>query len=114
MDRGIVGRRGLAAQDPTGSKLLPESRVARIVAILRLFLRVEVLEIAEELVEAVHGRQEFVAVAEVVLAELPGRIAERLQELGNGRITCLQADRGSGYPDLGKPGTQGCLAGYER
>ena len=40
-----------------------EFRVLRIVRVLRLFLGVEVIEVAEELVEAVHGRQEFVAVA---------------------------------------------------
>ena len=51
-----------------------------------LVLGIEVIEVAEELVEAMHGGQEFVAVAEMVLAELPGRIALRLQQLSNGRI----------------------------
>ena len=41
----------------------------------RVFHRVEVVEVAEELVEAVHGRQELVAVAQVVLAELAGGVA---------------------------------------
>ncbi len=41
-----------------------------IVELFRLLLRVEVVEIAEPLVEAMHGRQELVAVAQVVLAEL--------------------------------------------
>ena len=41
-----------------------------IVELLGLLLRVEVVEVAEPFVEAVHRRQELVAVAEVVLAEL--------------------------------------------
>ena len=44
---------------------------------LRLLLGVEVVKIAEELVEAVRRRQDVVAVAEVVLAELPGHVALR-------------------------------------
>ena len=40
-----------------------------------IFHRIEVIEIAEELVEAVHRRQELVLVAKVVLAELAGGIA---------------------------------------
>jgi len=41
--------------------------------------RVEVIEVAKELIESVHGRQELVAVAQVVLAELAGGIAHRLE-----------------------------------
>ena len=53
--------------------LLPELGVLRVVVGLRLLLGVQVVEVAEELVEAVHRRQVRVAVAEVVLAELTGR-----------------------------------------
>ena len=56
-----------------------------VVGMLGLVLSVEVVEVAEELVKAVHGGQELVAVAEVVLAELAGHVAERLQEVGDGR-----------------------------
>ena len=52
----------------------------------RLVLGVQMIEVAEELVEAVHGRQELVAIAEMVLAELSGRVALRLEQLGNGRV----------------------------
>ena len=44
-------------------------------------LGVEVIKIPEELVESVNGRQKLVAVAEMVLTELPGHIAERLQQV---------------------------------
>src|SRR6476659_9016603 len=47
-------------------------QVLRVVGMAGIFHRVEVIEIAEELVEAVHRRQELVLVAEMVLAELAG------------------------------------------
>jgi hypothetical protein len=40
----------------------------------------------------VHGRQEPVLVAEVVLAELTGRVAERLEQIGDRRVLGLQPD----------------------
>ena len=52
-----------------------EHHVARVVLVLGLFFGVEVVEVAEELVKTVVGRQELVLVAEVVLAELAGGIA---------------------------------------
>ena len=55
---------------PRGPKRFAELRVLRIVGVLRLLLGIEVIEVAEELVEAVVGRQELVLVAEMVLAEL--------------------------------------------
>jgi hypothetical protein len=42
---------------------------------LRIFTSVEVIENAEKFVEAVIGRQMVVAIAEVVLAKLSGRVA---------------------------------------
>jgi hypothetical protein len=56
---------------------------------LRVLLGVQVVEVAEELVEPVHRREELVPVAEVVLTELPGRVAEGLQQLGDRRILRL-------------------------
>ena len=47
----------------------------RVVELLGLLFGVEVVQVAEELVEAVHGRQVLVLVAEVVLAELAGGVA---------------------------------------
>ena len=67
---------------------------------------VQVVEEAEELVEAVVGRQEFVLVAEVVLAELAGGVAQRLQQLGDGGILGLQAEVGSRHADLAQAGAE--------
>src|SRR5579863_635790 len=36
----------------------------------------------------------------MVLAELPGGVAEWLQHLGNGRVFFLEADGRAGHPDL--------------
>jgi len=67
--------------DAARSEALLELGIRRIGALLRLLLGIEVIEIAEEFVEAVIGRQVFVAVSEMVLAELAGRLAERLQRI---------------------------------
>jgi hypothetical protein len=79
-----------------------EHHVAGVVLVLRLFFGVQVVQIAEELIEAVVGRQVFVAVAEVVLAELAGGVAERLEHDGDGRVFGPQAELGPGQPDLGQ------------
>ena len=110
----IVGVGRLAAQHAARAELLPKARVSRVVEVLGLLLGVQVVEVAEELVEPVHGRQVLVPVAEVVLAELPGGVAERLQQLRDRRIAVLQPDRGGRHADLGEPGAQRRLAGDER
>ena len=102
-----------AVQHAARAELLLERRILRIVGQLRLFLGVQVIEVAEELVEAVHGRQVLVPVAEVVLAELAGGVAERLEQFGDGRIFLLQADRGAGHADLGQAGADRVLAADE-
>src|SRR5271155_2466231 len=63
-----------------------EGWVLGIVAKLGFFFGIEVVEVAEELIEPVDGGKVFVAVSQMVLAELAGGVAERLQELGDGRI----------------------------
>ena len=78
---------------PRGPNISLELGVARVVPLLGLLLGVEVVEVAEELVEAVDRRQELVLVAEVVLAELAGRVAVRLEQLGDRRVLLLEADR---------------------
>ena len=55
----------------------------RVVPMRRVLHRVEVVQVAEKFVEAVHGRQKPVQIAEVVLAELAGRISHGLENLGD-------------------------------
>ena len=80
----------------------------------RLFLGVEVVQVAVEFVEPVNGRQELVAVAEVVLAELAGGVSERLEQLGDRRVFLPQAEGCARQADFGQPGAQAMLAGDER
>ena len=87
---------GPAVQDAARAELLLELGVLRIVRVLRLLLRVQVVEVAEELVEAVGGGQELVAVAQVVLAELAGDVTQRLEQLGDRRVFGPQAEVGAG------------------
>ena len=79
----------------------------------RVFHRVEVIEVAEELVEAVDGGQELVAIAEVVLAELAGGVALRLERRGDGAGLGRQADLGARLADGGHAGADRQLAGDE-
>ena len=71
------------------------------------------IEVAEELVEAMLRRQHLVAVAEVVLAELAGDVALRLEQVGDGRVFRLQAFGRAGQPDLGEAGANRRLPGDE-
>ena len=53
---------------------------------------VEVMENAAELVKTMPGWKMLVEIAQVVLAELAGREAERLQQASKRRILFLHAD----------------------
>ena len=99
---------------PRGPNLAQIGRVLRIVRQLRLLLGVEVVEVAEELVEAVDRRQRLVAVADVVLAELAGGVAEVLEQAADRGIELAHAHRRAGKADLGQAGADAVLAGEER
>ena len=92
---------------------LLERGVLRVVRVLRLFLGVQVIEVAEELVEAVHRGQELVLVAQMVLAELAGRVTERLQQFRDRRVFRAEPDIGARHPDFGQAGADRVLAGDE-
>ena len=92
---------------PRGPIICFECRIARIEPVLRILFRIQVIQVAEEFVEAMDGGQIFVAIAEMVLAELPGCVAERLQSLGNGDIAILQPDLRAGNADFRQTGAQG-------
>ncbi len=88
-----------------------EHHVAGIVFVLRLLFRIQVIQVAEELVEAVVRRQMLVLVAQVILAELARRVALRLQQRGDRRVFLLQAEIGAGKTDLRQPGAEYALTG---
>jgi hypothetical protein len=99
-------------EDAAGAEPLAELREVvggGVVRELRLLLGVQVVEVPEELVEPVHGRQELVAVPEVVLAELPRRVADGLEQLGDRRVLRRQADGRAGHAHLAQPGAVDAL-----
>ena len=106
-----VGRPGV--DQVARADLVAVGRIVREGVPVRIRHRVEVVEVAEELVEAVHRRQELVQVAEVVLAELPGGVALRLQRGGDGDGLGRHADVGAGLADGGHAGADRQLAGDE-
>ena len=65
------------------------------------------IEVAEELVEAVHRGQMLVPVALVVLAELSGGVALALEDRGHRHVGLLPAFLGAGQADLGHAGADG-------
>src|SRR5262249_24878223 len=103
-----------ALQDASGSELLLERRVLGVVRVLGLLLGVQVIEVTEELVEAVGRRKELVLLAEMVLSELPCCVSQLLEELGNGRILFLKAEVSARQSDLRQAGSDGRLSGDER
>ena len=110
----LVGRPGM--HHPARSKSIAEVReilLVRVVLHFRLFFGVEVIEVAEELVEAVVGRQHVVEIAEMVLAELAGRVALVLEAGGDGDELLRHADRRARDADLGEAGAIDALPGDE-
>ena len=112
--RRVVHVRGLAVEQAARAEGRLELRVLRIIRVFGLLLGVEVVEVAVELIEATHRRQEFVAVAEMVLAELRRGVAQRLEQLGDRGVLVLNALLRAGHADLEQPGAEGSLAEDER
>ncbi len=110
---GIVDVGRLAFQDAARAEFGAIGRVLRIVGQFRFFLGVEMVQIAEELVEAVHGRQRFIAIANVVLAELARGIPEVLEQPADRGIQLTHAHRRAGEAHLRQPGANAVLAGEE-
>jgi len=65
-------------QHASGPKSRKERGILGIVGQFRFFFRVQVIEIAEELVKSMHGRQKFIPIAQMVFAKLTGGVAEWL------------------------------------
>src|SRR4030095_1745636 len=103
----------LHSSTPRGPNLAINVGVLRVVRQFRLFGCVQVIERAVELVEPMNGRQEFIPVAEVVLAELAGGVALGLEQLGDGHVAGLESLGGAGHADCGIAGAQAALPGDE-
>src|SRR5262245_64385155 len=95
----------------TRTEAFSKGRILGIIHIFRLLLRIEMIQISEEFVEAVLRRQELVLISKVVLAKLSGGVAERLEHLGDGRILRPKSDVCAGQAYFRQPGMDGRLAG---
>ena len=104
----------LAVEHTAWTILLFELGIFRVVVGLRLFFGIQVIQVAEELVEPVHRRQVLVLIAEVVLAELSGRVALLLKEVGNGRRPVRDALRAARHADGQQARTERMLSEDER
>ena len=71
------------------------------------------VEIAEELIEAVNGRQILVAVSQMVFAKLTRSVTEGLQEFCNGRVLRLQTYGRARDANLGQARAESALSGDE-
>ena len=99
--------RGFALQHTARQCEVVQLRELVGVGVVELFgflFRVEVIEVAVELIEAVHRRQVLVLVAEVVLAELAGSVAEWFEQLGDRRVLGGPSDIGTRHSDLAHAG----------
>ena len=85
----------------------------RIIGMTRILHRVEVIQVPEEFIEAVDRGQELVQIAQVILPELAGRIAHRLQHRRDRGCLFRHADRRPRLPDCRQTGADRDLAGDE-
>src|SRR5205814_7767019 len=105
--------RRVAVEHAARAEPLLERGVLRVVGVLGLLFGIQMVEVAEELVEAVDRRDELVAVAEVVLAELARRVALRLEQVGDRRVLVGEPLGSAREADLQQPGADRRLAGDE-
>ena len=89
-------------------------RAAVDVGEAHLLHRIEVIEIAPEFLEPVRGRQRIGVIAEVVLAELAGRVALVEQELRDARRSRAQIRDRAGQFRKEQSHAIGSHAGDER
>ena len=97
----LVGRQ--AVHDASRPEFLEKSGIFGIVDFFRFLFRVQVIEVAEELVESVRRWQVFIPVAKVVLSELAGRVAQRFEQFRDGGIFCCRPSVEPGMPTFVMP-----------
>jgi hypothetical protein len=104
---------GKRVDDTARPEPLMELGILGVMVSLGLLFRIEVVEVAVELVEAVNGRQVFIAVAEVVFAELTGGVTLVLQQVTEGRRPVRDPVLGAGHPDGEEARAEGVLTENE-
>jgi len=102
---------GPGVQHAAGPELLAELGILWVVRQFGFLFGVEVIQVAEELVEAVHRGQVLVAVAEVVLSELASGVALRFERPSR---SSGPAPAGPSGPRAGPPWSGRCGTGSGR
>ena len=113
IDCGIVNVRRLASEHAARTEFSAIGRILRIVGQLRLFLGIEMVEVAKELIKAVYRRQRWVAIPDVVLAELPCGVAEVLEQTADRGIELTHTHRRTRESDFAEPAPHNVLTGEE-
>ncbi|MND76385.1 hypothetical protein D3C80_680320 [compost metagenome] len=98
---------------PTWAVLFAKLWIFRVVVGFRFLFGVHVVQVAEEFIEAVVGRQVLVAVAQVVLAELAGGVALLLHHIAQGRRPVRDAVLRAGHANGQQAGAKRMLAENE-
>jgi hypothetical protein len=104
VDRGVIFVSSPTVNDAARQKKRSEPWVFRIIGVFWLLFGVQVVQIAEELIKTVDTRQKLIAVAQMVLAELGGRVSQGLQDLGHGRVFEAQSHIRPGSTHFRKAG----------
>ena len=114
--RAFVLRRtiGSAGNNSTRVELLAELRISRAIGIFKVFIAVEMVEVAEVLVEAMPVRQVLFQIAKMILAKLSSGVALCLQDLGERDVFLLQSGRRARRADRCQAGANRKLARQER
>ena len=92
-----------ALQYASRAKTLLKRWILRIIGVFRLIFGIQMIKVPEEFIEAMNGRQEFVSITQMVLPELPGRIALRFEQFGDGRVLRRQPLFAPGNPTFNSP-----------
>src|SRR5215469_2913224 len=111
VDRRIVNIAGHGGHQVARPDFIQESRW--VVAMERVLHRIEMIQIAPELVEPVDRRQELVEVAQMVFAELAGRVSHRFESVCDGDGLIGDAEWCSGLSDRRKASAKWQFAGDE-
>ena len=107
----IVLVRSFGIQDAAWAIPSSERWIFRVVRKFRFLFGIQVIKVAIEFIETMDRRQEFIAIAKVILAELAADIAEWLQKFCNRWIFFAKTERCTWQTDFGEPGSKTVLAG---
>src|SRR6266850_1571142 len=80
--RGVVLIRSKAVIHATRAEHCLELRIFWVLGDFGLLLRIQVIKVAKKFVETVNRREKVIAITEMILAELPGSVTKRLEQVG--------------------------------